>query len=915
VLLAALVAVVVAVAVSGPADAAVRARISVSPQVVDPGTSVTTKGYGFPQRKRGAITFGGKTVAGFTTSASGRFIKRWTVPARAKSAAVNARAGSRRASAWLRVQPPPPPPPIVEGERWSDPATWGGAVPRQGETVTVPAGKTIVLDTSPPRLGGLQVDGTLVFQDRDLTLQSDWIMVHGKLQVGTEQDPFLSRARIVLTGSDKTQNVMNMGAKVLGVMGGTLDVHGERRTGWTRLAATANKGSNSLRLTDTPGWRVGDRIVVASTDYDPFQAEERTVTAVSGETVTLDRPLDHTHWGTVQTFAGKPVDERAEVALLSRNVTIEGEEATSTDGFGGQIMVMGGGVTRVEGAELTRMGQKNALRRYPIHYHMLGQGGASSYLKNASIHHTFNRCVTVHGTNGLALTGNVCHDHLGHGYFFEDGAEVDNLVEGNLGLTTRRPPEGQRLLPSDGSPATFWITNPDNVLRNNVAAGSRGNGFWLAFPEHPTGLFAKDHPSETAATWPRRTPLGEFSGNVAHSNDGDGLHVDGGPRPDGTTESAYYYPRENPADTGSSPVVASFEDFVGYKNRNEAVWLRGRNHRLVGATLADNAIGATFASEESFLTDSLVVGETANKGNTYSWQVNEGWVGLDGRSLPRYWEPDFPIRGYEFYDGRVGARNTTFVNFTSNDQRRASGLGVLLDDAFSLHPRNLASSLGFVNAERVYLRGPTAGRDGDNSAVFVDEDGSVTDAAGSVVTANNPFLVDGSCSLKTDWNAYVCPPGTEHVSLIGEAHEGGPAAIKPLTITRQPDGETQTLMGCCDDSTGAITNLLPNRSYAVAFNGGTPSRTSFVLWHGRDRWLRLSMPRAEGFKVTKYGCDLAGADWCGNAVARSVEDLESRTRSSYYYDPAGDDDPSTGTLHLKLVSNGADWEELRVEPR
>lgn len=124
-------------------------------------------------------------------------------------------------------------------------------------------------------------------------------------------------------------------------------------------------------------------------------------------------------------------------------------------------------------------------------------------------------------------------------------------------------------------------------------------------------------------------------------------------------------------------------------------------------------------------------------------------------------------------------------------------------------------------------------------------------------------------------------------------------------------------MGCCDDSTSAITNLLPNRNYAVAFNGGTPSRAGFVLWHGRDRWLRLSMPHAEGFKVTKYGCDLAdNTDWCGNAVAQSIEDLESRTKSSYYYDPAGDSDPATGTLHLKLVSASTDdWEELLVEPR
>jgi hypothetical protein len=75
------------------------------------------------------------------------------------------------------------------------------------------------------------------------------------------------------------------------------------------------------------------------------------------------------------------------------------------------------------------------------------------------------------------------------------------------------------------------------------------------------------------------------------------------------------------------------------------------------------------------------------------------------------------------------------------------------------------------------------------------------------------------------------------------------------------------------------------------------------------------MPHVERFKVTKYGCDLSSTDWCGNAVANSVEDLGSTTKFSYYYDSAGDDDPATGTLHLKLVSTGADWEELLVEPR
>jgi len=135
------------------------------------------------------------------------------------------------------------------------------------------------------------------------------------------------------------------------------------------------------------------------------------------------------------------------------------------------------------------MGQEGILRRYPVHFHMLGDSGAGSYLKDSSLHHTFNRCVTIHGTNNLNVSGTACHDHIGHGYFFEDGAEHDNVLEDNLGTRTREPAEASRLLESDRSPGTFWITNPDNTVRNNAADGSDGTGFWLALPEHPTGVF------------------------------------------------------------------------------------------------------------------------------------------------------------------------------------------------------------------------------------------------------------------------------------------------------------------------------------------------------------------------------------------------------------------------------------------
>ena len=86
------------------------------------------------------------------------------------------------------------------------------------------------------------------------------------------------------------------------------------------------------------------------------------------------------------------------------------------------------------------------------------------------------------------------------------------------------------LLPSDNTASTFWITNPDNTYRDNVAAGSDSTGFWFALPENPTGKFEGTEIGK--ATWPRRTKVREFKGNTSHSNF-DGFLFDRGPRPDG----------------------------------------------------------------------------------------------------------------------------------------------------------------------------------------------------------------------------------------------------------------------------------------------------------------------------------------------------------------------------------------------
>ena len=75
--------------------------------------------------------------------------------------------------------------------RWSDPATWpNNQVPAAGDKVTIASGQEVLLDVSPPALDGITINGKLVFADEsDLSLTTEWILVLGELQIGTEANP------------------------------------------------------------------------------------------------------------------------------------------------------------------------------------------------------------------------------------------------------------------------------------------------------------------------------------------------------------------------------------------------------------------------------------------------------------------------------------------------------------------------------------------------------------------------------------------------------------------------------------------------------------------------------------------------------------------------------------------------------
>ena len=690
--------------------------------------------------------------------------------------------------------------------RWSDPATWPDRqVPRAGDKVTIAAGKDVVLDVSPPALNGLTIDGKLSFANTaDLELTTEWVMVHGELEIGTEARPHTRKATITLTDNVKGEDIGVPAATVAServdrgiiLMGGTLNLHGDRTHTWTKLANTANAGSTSIQVLDASGWRVGDEIVLASTDFDPRQAERRTISAIKGNAITLNAKLDYMHFGKI-TF---DVDERGEVGLLTRNVVLQASaDAAEPPFYGGHVMAMGASRMFVEGVEFQRMGQNLTLARYPIHWHLVGDA-KGQYIRNASIHDTYNRCVTVHGTNFLRVENNVTYNTVGHCFFLEDGAEHGNQFVHNLAIQikchtskacapTNLGANGENmgsnplnratyraasmsgkdtLLPSDNTVTAYWITNPDNVFIDNVAAGSDENGFWWSLPEHPQGKFEGTEISK--ATWPRRTRMAEFRGNVAHSNF-DGFMLDRNINLEGVFGLAgpSHIAKENPADENSKSVESLLADLTAYKNRNGGVWGRGELHVFRNLKAADNAIGFTnstgsFGADTftSLVVDSLFVGETDNIGNPVTPEEK-----AYGRSLPKRLIPDFPIRAYEYYDYRHDVVNTTFVNFQDNNQRGSGALSWLLFTGAGVTTENTVKSAKYINAKPVYFPKIDSRFDSDNrsgsayrTAAIHDLDGSTSGIPDSYVLIhdgeNDSVATDDTCEIHPTWNASVC---------------------------------------------------------------------------------------------------------------------------------------------------------------
>lgn len=307
---------------------------------------------------------------------------------------------------------------------------------------------------------------------------------------------------------------------------GQLDLQGSPRTGWTRLADSADAGAIQLVLAQAPvGWQVGDQLSLAPTASPTTrgfstQFDERTITAVNGSTITLDAPLKYGHPKVNAQWT-------AEVMNLTRNVRIEGQgnntPAASTTGRA-HVLIISAKPQTVRYVQLRNLGVRKGtagnssgvLGRYSLHFHHCGDGSRGSIVEGVVVRNSGNSAFVPHASNGIVMRDNIAYDGWENAFWWDQPTSskdnsndtADLLWEHNIVALLRSDPDfrGYQL-------SGFTLATGTNLTtRDSVAVGVQGtvnaNGF--IWPEH---------------TNVRPSNLWTFTNNVAHNNRTDGIFV------------------------------------------------------------------------------------------------------------------------------------------------------------------------------------------------------------------------------------------------------------------------------------------------------------------------------------------------------------------------------------------------------
>lgn len=264
--------------------------------------------------------------------------------------------------------------PVGYAQRWSAAGTWVGSPPTDGDTVVVPRGKRVLLDSNVTLTLLLSIEGGLVVDGGPggVLLTAAYVVVRsggGLLANMTRGGAFT----LTLVGG--LELPVFFGQKVLAVSGGSLELHGSPISSpWTQLAEDAPRGERTLTLAaNVSDWPVGGLVAVAPTGMGAGGTEVFSIVSVSGNRLTLNASLSAARSGRVGRGG---IDRRAEVALLTRSVVVQGDMESYDTETGAHVMMAREGAAPVtahlSNVLLRRVGQAAQLGRYALHPHMMG---------------------------------------------------------------------------------------------------------------------------------------------------------------------------------------------------------------------------------------------------------------------------------------------------------------------------------------------------------------------------------------------------------------------------------------------------------------------------------------------------------------------------------------------------------------
>ncbi len=822
---------------------------------------------------------------------------------------------------------------------------------RRGLNVVINQGEVAYLDES-TNIDHLTIFGELHCDPKragDITeLKVKSIHVHGVFQCGTNLSPYKKKLIISMKHDpiDVRSNDSYRGIMVMN--GGKLNLNGDtKNSGWLKLNQTTYPGDQHIvvdngsvlnqiqrkdgfhSLTNTLKWSVGDEIAIAPTGFNYLEAENFKITGFDANNpnkIYLNRPIQFQHWGEKEYFHPDNkktivLDERAEVANLTRSILIRADETnapidesnTPAGQLGGHMMVMFGGQAFINSIELYKMGQAGIMARYPFHWHYVGNA-PGQYIKNSSIHHSYQRCVTVHRTHQTLVENNVCYNFKGHGYFFEDGNEIQNQMIKNLAILAKAPTSTKLLLASDNilqsesqgrfpSVSSFWISNPNNIIRHNIAAGSVGTGFWMSFENE-----VKNGAGVVVAT-PLDTATAEFNYNTAHSNK-VGITWDGAATGNLTNnpnnpndriiQSAHYSP----------PQIPIFIGLKAYKNLLSGIYFRGDSAIYKNTLVADNG-WSFWVAYNQIIRDSTFIGATANT------NPNNEYFFYNNATIGRFRKP-----GIVLYDGPFEVHNSSFLNYDTqpktiyyNTQPYNVTTAPFTSTGGTNKFINLASQLTFTPEPmyRAVLENPTRVHDRQYlaNAIIRDLDGSLTGVGhSSVLVAKRSLGItpESGCSDAAPnlMNFKVCPSsyteGSQTFMRWGWGPWGTPFIVKRSDgALNYPKEEWNGIQGS------------PNNLFATAnsSNYSYEILPSFQYENDKGFWSKTAMdanseilnPIQPVIKITAYGKNCKLHD--GAQQVASLAMLKNQTTTSYY--------SSDEEFYVKLVPKNW-WEFITQNP-